>query len=304
VEKCVVIGAGGFIGQHVMASSGIFLRDLGASLIAASAVDVRDASSVKAMLREIAPRHVIHLAALTFVPDSFADPLATFEVNLLGTLNVLSALVESGFSGRMLFVSSAEVFGAVPEQAMPVRESQPFAPRTPYAVSKAAAELACLQHALLGKVDVSIARPFNVIGAGQSSKFAVSSFARQIAELDARGGGEIAVGNLDVTRDFVSVQDTVSGFAAILAAGSAGEAYNICSGTETQIQEILDRLLAVARTPIAVRFDSSRARLAEQRRVIGSYQKLNSATGWKPSVDLANTLQQVIDHWRTSLHII
>jgi len=302
MEQCVVFGAGGFIGKHVMAARKLFLERLGVLPVAApAALDIRDAAGVAALLRQERPRHVVHLAAVTFVPDSVADPLKTYQINLLGTLNVLTALAESGFDGRMLFVSSAEVYGSVAEASLPVTETQRFAPRTPYAVSKASAELACLQHALLGKVDVSIARPFNVIGSGQSSKFAVSSFARQIAELDKRGGGEMAVGNMDVSRDFVAVQDAVSGFVAILAAGRRGEAYNICSGTETPLQEILDALLLLARTSVSVHFDPSRSRPAEQRRVVGSYRKLNSATGWKPDIDLAKTLQGVVNHWRLSL---
>lgn len=299
VSKCLVIGAGGFIGRHVMAARDLFMEKLGASLVAApDTLDIRDAASVAKVIRDEAPSHVVHLAALTFVPDSVADPSKTYAVNLLGTLNVLSALASAGFTGRMLFASSAEVYGRVEDDALPIDETQRFAPRTPYAVSKAAAELACVQRALLGQVDVTIVRPFNVIGPGQSSKFAVSGFARQIAELEAQGGGEIAVGNTDVARDFIAVSDVVSGFAAALSGGVAGEAYNLCSGKETRIQEILDRIVSFARTSVTVRFDPSRARPSEQRRVIGSYRKLNAATGWKPIAGLATTLENVVDDWR------
>ena len=282
-----------------MEAADLFAEKLGASPVAApEALDIRDAASVAKVIRDESPSHVIHLAALTFVPDSVADPSKTYAVNLLGTLNVLAALANSGFKGRMLFASSAEVYGRVGDDALPIDETQRFAPRTPYAVSKAAAELACVQHALLGQVDVTIVRPFNVIGPGQSSKFAVSGFARQIAELDAQGGGEIAVGNTDVSRDFIAVSDVVSGFASALARGVAGDAYNLCSGTETRIQEMLDRLVSLARTPVTIRFDPSRARPSEQRRVIGTYRKLNAATGWKPIADIATTLEEIVADWR------
>jgi GDP-4-dehydro-6-deoxy-D-mannose reductase len=302
VEQCVVTGASGFIGQHLMAARELVHEQLGASLLPVPAeIDICNAKDVAAFIAARRPRYVIHLAAITFVPDSVADPLKTYQVNLLGTLNVLSALAASNAPARMLFASSAEVYGAVAESDLPVDETQRFAPRTPYAVSKAAAELACLQHALAGKVDVCIARPFNVIGAGQTSKFAVSSFARQVAELEVKGGGEVAVGNLDVTRDFVAVQDAVSAFVGILARGRSGEAYNICTGTETRLQHVLDVLLSLAGAPLTVRFDTSRARATEQRRVVGSCRKLDFDTGWKPTLDLASSLKEVLDFWRVSL---
>jgi GDP-4-dehydro-6-deoxy-D-mannose reductase len=302
VDQCLVTGADGFIGRHLMAASDRFQQHLNASLLAAPpGLDICDAAGVTALLQSTRPRYVIHLAAVTFVPDSVADPLKTYQVNLLGTLNVLSALSAMAEGTRILFLSSAEVYGSVKESDFPVDEMQRFAPRTPYAVSKAGAELACVQHSLDGRIDVRIARPFNVIGPGQSSKFAVSSFARQIAELDAQGGGEISVGNLDVSRDFVAVEDAVDAFVAILAHGESGEAYNVCSGTETPVQKVLDLLLSAASTPVTVRFDPSRARPAEQRRVVGSCRKLETSTGWKPVVSLEATLRDVLDYWRARL---
>jgi GDP-4-dehydro-6-deoxy-D-mannose reductase len=155
-----------------------------------------------------------------------------------------------------------------------------------------------VQHALTGNLDVRIARPFNVIGPGQSSKFAVSSFARQIVDLERSGGGEIAVGNLDVTRDFVDVRDAVAAFAAILRSGRRGEAYNICSGREILLTNLLAELIVAASVPVAVVVDPARVRPAEQRRVRGAYDKLATATGWQPGMPLASTLRAVLDDWR------
>ena len=192
MRKCLVIGASGFIGGHVMAGQDIFARELGVALVASpDSIDIRDAAAVGELVRAQSPDYVVHLAAVSFVPDSIANPGATYQTNFLGTLNVLTALSAVQFRGSMLFVSSAEVYGKVEESDLPLRETRPFAPRTPYAVSKAAGELLCVQHALTGNLDVRIARPFNVIGAGQSSKLAVSSFARQIADIENAGGGNI-----------------------------------------------------------------------------------------------------------------
>jgi len=300
MRTCLVVGASGFIGRHVMASEQVFARDLGVKLVASGdEIDVRDAAAVRELVRARAPSYVLHLAAVSFVPDSIADPGATYQINFIGTLNLLAALVEERFSGPVLFVSSAEVYGSVAESDLPIREARAYAPRTPYAVSKAAGELLCKQHVLSGKLDVRVVRPFNVIGAGQSSKFAVSSFARQIAAIERAGGGNLAVGNLDVTRDFVDVGDAVAAFAAVLRAGQCGETYNICSGRETRLDVLLEQLTAAADVPVHVVVDPARVRPAEQRRVCGSHEKLTATTGWQPRVSLDASLRSVLHDWRT-----
>jgi GDP-4-dehydro-6-deoxy-D-mannose reductase len=301
-RRCLVLGSGGFIGRHVMHDAALLRTQLGARAIPAPAgLDIRDPIAVRTLVDHCKPDYLIHLAAATFVPDSVTDPTTNYQINFSGTLNVLTALANAGFAGRMLFVSSAEVYGAVDESDLPVREAQPFAPRTPYAVSKAAGELLCLQHHLARGLDVCIVRPFNVIGPGQSSKFAVSSFARQIARLEAEGGGALEVGNLNVTRDFVDVDDAVAAFLAILSCGHTGEAYNLCSGEETAMATLLERLRALASVPVRIAVDQARVRPAEQRRVRGDHAKLTDHTGWRPQRRLPETLTSILSDWRTRM---
>jgi len=298
-RRCLVFGAHGFVGSHVMRKENIFAHELGARLIAAPpGLDIRDPAAIRVVVQECRPDYVIHLAAVTFVPDSITDPGMTYQINFMGTLNVLTALLDANFTGRLLFASSAEVYGVVPEPDLPIRESQVLAPRTPYAVSKAAGELLCLQHALTRGLDVLIVRPFNVIGPGQSSKFAVSSFARQIAELEAVGGGELSVGNLDVTRDFVDVTDTVDAFVAMLRNGRRGQIYNVCSGLETNLRDLLDALRSLSNIRVNVRVDQKRVRPAEQQRVRGDHRKLTEHTQWQPKTPLAGTLASIMSDWR------
>ena len=298
--RCLVLGSTGFIGSHFVRSTDLLRRELDTQVVEAPPeLDIRDLAAVRAIIDRLRPNFVIHLAAVTFVPDSVAEPEKAFEVNFNGTLNVLTALADAKFAGRMLFVSSAEVYGTVEDAALPILESHPYAPRTPYAVSKAAGELLCIQHTLTRDIDACIVRPFNVIGPGQSSKFAVSSFAQQIAELEKAGGGQLAVGNLDVTRDFIDVQDAVAAMVAILRRGHRGDPYNLCSGRETRLDALLSELLGLATVPIDVHPDPSRARPAEQRRVRGDHSKLTSHTAWGTSVSLTQSLTSILADWRT-----
>jgi GDP-4-dehydro-6-deoxy-D-mannose reductase len=302
-KTCLLFGSTGFIGRHLMAARPLFADALGVdTLIGVSDdVDIRKPAEVRELVEANRPDFVMHLAAVSFVPDSLSDPASTYQINFVGTVNLLAALRQTGFSGRMLFVSSSEVYGAVPEASLPLREEQPFAPRNPYAVSKAAAELACLQESLTGGLDVRVVRPFNIIGPGQSPRFAVSSFARQIAALERSGGGSIAVGNLNVTRDFVDVRDAIAAFVLALRDGHRGESYNVCSGRETLLSDLLGALTRMALAPVQVVIDPARVRPAEQQRMRGSFEKLRRAAGWEPIRTIDQSLAAILDASRTAL---
>ena len=300
-RRLLVTGASGFIGRHLIASGPQLARELGITVVAASAdADLRDPVVAQRLMDDSAPDCVAHLAALSFVPDSFARPWDTFEVNLRGTLNLLEAASRRSLAGPFLFISTADVYGVVAEQELPLCEDRRFTPRSPYGVTKAAGEILCLQHAAASKLDVRIARPFNIIGPGQDSRFAVSSFARQIAQLERSTESKIHVGNLDVTRDFVDVRDAVAAFMAILRAGRCGEAYNVCSGRETILRTLLERLVSRAHKAIEIVVEPARVRPAEQRRVVGSFEKLRQHTGWEPAVELDATLDDVLEQWRAT----
>src|SRR5437867_7118859 len=218
--------------------------------------DLREPGAAAALVGSEPPDAVIHLAAQSWVPDAFRDPATTLQVNILGTLNVLHALQAAGFEGRMVYVGTGDVYGRVPEKALPVAESYLPVPRNPYAVSKLAAEMLCRQWSITESMNIILARPFNHIGRGQSDRFVVSDFARQIAAIkQGRHQPVVAVGDIDVTRDFTDVADVVRAYFALLEHGSSGEIYNVCSGKDRSIRSILERLAELAGIDVSIEAD-------------------------------------------------
>ena len=257
---------------------------------------IEDAAETRQVVADAMPDAVIHLAAQSFVPESFRDPEHTLRVNLFGTLNLVQALKEARFAGPLLFVSSGDVYGNVPEDLLPIDETRLPVPRSPYAVSKLAAEALCCQWAAAEHMNIVVARPFNHIGAGQSTRFAVAGFARQVAEI-RRGERPpvIEVGDLDVTRDFTDVRDVVRAYFALLDKGASGERYNVCSGVERTIGSMIERLIELAGVSAEVRVDATRVRTDQQRRAVGDPSKLGQRTGWQAMVPLGESLAAMLD---------
>lgn len=299
MRSLFVTGAGGFVGHHMvqMVAAGVFgeceLHSMPEGL------DIRDVDGLRASIASVKPDWVVHLAARSFVPDSFANPRETFDVNFLGTLNLLCALRDEAFTGRLLYVSSGDVYGSVPEQALPVSELYPAVPRNPYAVSKLSAEMLCNQWHLSEKMDVVIARPFNHIGPAQDSRFVVPGFARQICRIAAgEQEARMTVGDLDVSRDFSDVRDVVRAYAALLREGKSGTVYNVSSGREVMIRSILRQLCELAGVDPAIDEDQARLRPNEQRRMVASSERLQRDTGWKPQISLEASLVQILEYFR------
>ncbi len=301
--RVLVTGARGFVGRHLTASLRARGHDVFETDHAAHddvlAVDVTDALAVRGAFELAQPDAVAHLAAQAFVPDSVRDPERTLDVNVRGTLHVLQAAAEAtatGASSRVLIVSSAEVYGAQPADRYPLRESAPPAPRNPYAASKVGAEALAVAYAQSFGVDAVVTRAFNHIGPGQHERFAVATFAAQIARAAVDGGGVVRVGNLDAVRDVLDVRDVCDAYALLLeGGGDAGETYNVCSGTATSMKEVLRRLIEIARVPVEVRDDPERMRPADVPRSVGDASKLRAATGWSQRVPLAAALRAVYD---------
>ena len=265
-------------------------------------VDLRDADRLRRAVARIAPDAVIHLAAQTFVPESLARPRETYEINFFGTLNLLEALKAAGFAGRFLFVGSGDSYGLVAPNELPIDEAAPLRPRSPYAVSKAAAEALCYQWGQCEAFAIVMTRSFNHIGPGQSERFVVSDFARQVIEIrKGLRAPVIRTGDIDVTRDFTDVRDVVQAYLLLLEQGKRGEVYNVCSGSEQSIRDLLIRLLQLAGIEAALEEDPLRLRRAEQRRICGSPRKLEGDTGWARRYSLDTSLTDILNDWEAKL---
>src|SRR5579871_3910556 len=241
--RALVTGAGGFVGRHLVET----LRRDGAEVFACGGpndgaeyvrIDVADMASLRSALDTARPDVVFHLAAQTFVPESLQSPLEVYEVNAVGSARLAQAVREYAANGsppRIVFASSAEVYGARAPSEYPLRESLNLRPATPYGASKAAAEAMLLAAARSFSLDVVVGRFFNTIGPGQSERFVVASLAAQLAGIAAGGPPELRVGNLAAARDFIDVRDAVAAYAALARDGEGGEIYNVCSGAAVSI---------------------------------------------------------------------
>jgi GDP-4-dehydro-6-deoxy-D-mannose reductase len=298
-RRLLVTGGSGFVGGALARVLSADPADIWQRVDLPMSVDLRDRDALAAHVATARPDAVLHLAAQSAVPDSLRDPETTLQVNLIGTLHLLQALDAANFRGRMLYVGTGDVYGRVPESELPVTETRLPQPRNPYAVSKLAAEALCWQwHASRG-LDVVLARPFNHIGPGQSERFAVSDFARQLVGIRAGMAPPLLeVGDIDVTRDFTDVHDVVGAYLALLERGAAGEIYNVCSGVERSLRSLLEALVAMAGVDVRIEQDPRRLRANEQRRMCGSAAKLRVQTGWTAVTPVATSLEAALQFWQ------
>lgn len=265
-------------------------------------VDVGDPDAVARTVRSAAPDAVIHLAAVSFVPDSYRDPLATFRVNFLGVRHLLDAVAVHAAGARVLVVSTGNVYGVATPPAPPFDERAPLAPGSPYARAKAAADVLARGYAERG-LDVVRVRPFNHTGRGRPESFVESSLAKQIVEIAlGRGRPRIEVGNLDAVRDFLDVDDVVGAYLRLLDRSVPAAVYNVASGVGRSVREVLGALLAlvgVAESKVEIAVEASRWRPTDH--AVGDAGRLRGATGWAPRVPFEETLGSLAAGWRAEL---
>lgn len=296
--KAFVTGASGFVGTHLTAH----LAASGDDVIAPDeSLDVVDGNAVDAAIARARPDAVYHLAALSHVGESWAEPGRVLRVNVEGAANVLDAARRHGVE-RVLVVGSAEEYGRVEPGDVPIAEDAPLRPVTPYAASKVAADYLALQSHLGWGVGTIRVRAFSHTGPGQSPRFLVPALARRIAEAERDGNGEIIVGALDPIRDISDVRDVVRAYRLLVEHGEAGEVYNVCRGEGVAVADIAHALLARARRPLELRSDPTLFRPTEVPCLVGDASRLRAATSWTPEYSLDETLEAVLDDARDRVH--
>ena len=259
--------------------------------------DLLDLGSLRLVFSRSRPNQVFHLAGQASPRASWLDPAGTIAVNTGGTANLLEAARETG-RPRVLIVTSAHILAHNGADNSPLTEATMAAPRDPYGISKLAAALLAPVYWQRYGLPVVEARPFNHIGPRQAPGFVVPDFASQVAAVKlGLEEAKIRVGNLDVERDFTDVRDVARAYRALAERGAPGESYLICSGEPTSIRWLLDTLIELSDCRVEVIVDPDRVRPSEHQRIVGSYAKINRATGWTPTISLRQSLQDTLDDW-------
>jgi GDPmannose 4,6-dehydratase/GDP-4-dehydro-6-deoxy-D-mannose reductase len=261
--------------------------------------ELRDLNSLVALMRKVRPDWIFHLAAQSYVTTSFDAPADTLHTNVIGTTNLLDSLRIAGVDAKVHICSSSEVYGQVTAAETPIRETNPFRPASPYAVSKTGEDMVALQYFLSYGIRTVRTRMFTHTGPRRGDVFAESAFARQIAEIEAgRRPNPVKVGNLDSVRTFADVRDAVRAYWLLLDKCPAGEVYNIGGNRTMTVGDMLEILKGMARCRIEHAVDPALLRPSDVTLQIPDISKFQSATGWKPEIPLEKTLQDLLDYQR------
>jgi GDP-4-dehydro-6-deoxy-D-mannose reductase len=264
--------------------------------------DIKDAFAMKTVIEAVKPDRIFHLAAQSYVPFSWRVPHETIDTNITGELNLFEAVRALKLDPVIHIAGSSEEYGLVHPDELPITETNPLRPLSPYAVSKVAQDFLGYQYFKSYGMKIVRTRAFNHTGPRRGEVFVTSNFARQLIEIElGRREPVMHVGNLDAVRDFSDVRDVVRAYALVLEKGTPGEVYNIASGQGIKIKDLLEKLVDMTRVRVEIKQDPNRLRPSDVQLLIGSPEKFQKATGWKPEIPFDQTLKDLMDFWRKML---
>ena len=289
MNKALITGAYGFVGQHLKKH----LEDEGWE-VKSSKVDIRSYEDLRNQLDRYRPTHIFHLAAQAYVPESFVNPTRTFEVNTIGSLNLLEAVRQLGIKTKVLLAGTSEEYGDGEPS-----ETAMLEPKSPYAISKMAMDYLGQLYARSYGLHIVVTRAFNHAGPGRGEMYAESAFAKQIVEIEKGTRQVVEHGNLESIRNYTDVRDIVKAYK--LAIDLPPDVYNICSNQNVTMQEVLDILVKNSTAKIQTKVNPALYRPSDFSFKKPSCEKFKKLTGWEPEYTLDLTLQAILEDWRSKL---
>jgi GDP-4-dehydro-6-deoxy-D-mannose reductase len=264
--------------------------------------DLLNTGKIQALIGDIQPDYILHLASFSSVAQSWKEPLASFLNNTNVFLNIVESVRLQKLDTKILSVGSSEEYGIVKESELPLTEEKNLAPANPYAVARVSEEYLAQIYGRGYNLDICCTRSFNHIGPGQSDKFVVSSIAKQFAGIAINHKKPIIkIGAGSIIRDFVDIEDVIAAYTAILENGITGEVYNVCSGEGHSILDIVNILSDLSEIPITIEQNTDLIRPIDNPILIGSYKKLHNDTGWKPTFTIEKSLEKIYNYWCNKL---
>lgn len=318
--RCLITGVAGFVGSHMVE---FLLKQKGVKIFGVDRwysrkdninhlmgkfeyleFDMTDYTSVTDILKQTKPDKIFHLAAQSFVPTSWNAPAETLTTNIIGELNIFEATRQLNMDPWIQLACSSEEYGMVYPDEVPIKETNPLRPLSPYAVSKVAQDLLGYQYQQSYKLKTVRTRAFNHTGPRRGENFVTSNFAKQIAEIEkGKRAPVIYVGNLEAKRDFTDVRDMVRGYWLATEKGEPGEVYNLCSNKTMSVKEMLHTLLNLSKlkNKIKIKEDPNRLRPSDVLILWGDNTKFCQQTGWKPEISFEKTMEDLLDYWREKI---